>query len=78
MALERFGTSSCGGSAADFPRPFVGDAEALRLRRGFFNGEAFPRSMSSKVFRLDGTNILKVEFKRLGDYKIKRCSGNIS
>jgi len=34
----------------------VGDADALR--RGFFNGEAFPRRMSSKVLRFVGTNIL--------------------
>ena len=33
-----------------------GDADALR--RGFFNGEAFPRRMLAKVLRFVGTNIL--------------------
>ena len=41
-------------SSVDLARD--GDADALR--RGFFNGEAFPRRMSTKVFRFAGTNIL--------------------
>jgi hypothetical protein len=40
----------------DFLRPLEGDKDALRL--GFLIGDAFPNSMSARVFRLDGTKIL--------------------
>lgn len=37
-----------------------GDADTLRRGRGLVSGGAFPRRMSARVFRLEGTNILCV------------------